>query len=195
MPLSPPADRDLLHKRDIALRGYQRADGLYDVEGHLTDRKTYGFHSVDRGDIAPGEPIHDMWMRMTVSEDLVIVACEAVTDKAPYSICPDAAPNFAALAGLTIRGGFLRAAAERIGGVHGCTHLREMLQQMATIAFQTTSSARNRRETIARARVGAPPPVDGSATLLDTCYAYASDSSVVQRRWPDLYTGAPLLAD
>lgn len=127
MPLSEPQDRELLHLRDIALRGYRRADGLFDIEAHLTDTKTYGFPSEDRGFVGPGEPLHGMWMRMTLDEDLTIVACEAATDFGPYAICPGAAPNFARLAGLSVRRGFLRAAAERVGGVEGCTHLRELL--------------------------------------------------------------------
>src|ERR1700724_127118 len=49
MPLSEPHERELLHLRDIALRGYRRADGLFDIEAHLTDTKTYGFPSEDRG--------------------------------------------------------------------------------------------------------------------------------------------------
>jgi hypothetical protein len=40
MPLSPPQERELLHSRDIVLRGYQRADGLYDIEAQLTDAKS-----------------------------------------------------------------------------------------------------------------------------------------------------------
>ena len=43
MPLSPPQERELLHSRDIVLRGYRRADGLYDIEAQLTDTKSYGF--------------------------------------------------------------------------------------------------------------------------------------------------------
>ena len=39
MPLSTPQERELLHSRDIVLRGYQRADGLYDIEAQLTDTK------------------------------------------------------------------------------------------------------------------------------------------------------------
>ena len=102
MPLSPPADRELLHNRDIVLRGYARADGLYDIEAQLTDTKSYPFENQDRGTIAPGEALHGMWVRMTVGEDMVIRACEAVSDFTPFTICPRAAPNFARLAGVAI---------------------------------------------------------------------------------------------
>ena len=137
MPLSPPASRETLHRRLIDMHGYRRADGLFDIEGHLEDTKTYPFGNLDRGTIEPGVPLHGMWLRLTVDEDLVIVACEAATDFSPYSVCPQAAPNFAALEGVRIGPGFTRAVKERVGGVHGCTHLREMLAQMATVAFQT----------------------------------------------------------
>ena len=180
MPLSEPQERELLHLRDIALRGYRRADGLFDIEAHLTDTKTYGFPSEDRGYVHSGEPIHGMWMRMTVDEDLTIVACEASTEFGPYAVCPAAAPNFARLAGLSVKRGFLRAAADRVGGVQGCTHLRELLQQIATVAIQTLYAVRSRREDEQRPEKPA---------LLNTCLAYAPDSPVVRRRWPHLYTG------
>ena len=182
MPLSNPTERELLHLRDIAIRGYRRADGLFDVEAHLTDTKAYGFSNQDRGYVESGEPLHGMWMRMTVDEELTIVACEAATEFAPYAVCPGAAPNFSRLAGLSIRRGFLKAAADRIGGIQGCTHLRELLQQMATTALQTIYAVRRRREEDAET---AEKPA-----ILNSCYAYATDSPVVRRRWwPHLYTG------
>jgi hypothetical protein len=181
MPLSEPHERELLHLRDIALRGYRRADGLFDIEAHLTDTKTYGFPSEDRGFVQAGESLHGMWMRMTVDDDLTIVACEASTEFGPYGICPAAAPNFARLAGLSIKRGFLRAAADRVGGTQGCTHLRELLQQIATVAVQTLYAVRRRCEEEERPEKPA---------LLNSCFAYATDSPVVRRRWPHLYTGA-----
>ena len=113
MPLSPPPERELLHSRDIVLRGYRRADGLYDIEAHLTDTKTYGSANRDRGYIHSGEPIHGMWIRLTVDEQRRIVACEAASDHTPYAICPTAAPNFARLAGLPVRAGFLSRCTSR----------------------------------------------------------------------------------
>ncbi|HEX5326393.1 MAG TPA: DUF2889 domain-containing protein, partial [Acetobacteraceae bacterium] len=146
MPLSPPADREVLHTRAITIQGYQRSDGLYDIEAQLIDSKSTAIPNQDRGAIAAGEPVHGMWMRMTVDEAMRIHSCEAATDHSPYAVCPQAAPNFTRLAGLTIRSGFLKEAAARIGGTAGCTHLRELLQQMATTAFQTITPARARRE-------------------------------------------------
>lgn len=182
MPLSQPAVREPLHSRDIELRGYRRADGLYDIEARLTDTKAYVFTNHDRGDIVPGTPLHGMFARMTLNEDMTIVQFEAVTDYGPYAICPSAAPGFAALAGLKVGRGFTRAANERVGGIKGCTHLRELLGQMATVAFQTLYPIRLRQQ---QAADPAQRPVN-----LNTCLAYAEDGPVVQRIWPQFYTGS-----
>ena len=173
MPLSDPQERRLLHQRDIRLQGFERADGLFDVEAELKDTKTYGFGNQDRGWIEPGEPLHHMLARMTVDEQMTIVAFEASTERGPYTICPQAAPNFARLEGLQIGRGFLKAANARVGGTVGCTHLRELLQQMATVAFQTLYAKRAKRQQApnaeATAKGNAKPP------LLGTCLAYAPD--------------------
>ena len=195
MPLSPPADRELLHLRDIELRGYRRADGLFDIEARLTDTKSYGFGNTDRGWIEPGTPLHGMLARMTLTEDRVIPRFEAVTEYGPYTICPSAAPNFAGLAGLRIGRGFLKEANQRIGGVHGCTHLRELLGQMGTVAFQTLFAVRVKKtpENMPEKAPGPDVPnateTAGKPMMLGTCLAYAPDSPVVQRQWPAFYTG------
>ena len=108
MPLPPSAtSREHLHTRQVECRGYRRADGLWDIEGHLLDSKTHPEPAVERGTIAPGEPIHDMWLRLTVDGDLTIRAVATAMDRAPYRICPSTAPNFHRLCGLTIGPGFL----------------------------------------------------------------------------------------
>ncbi|GIX09488.1 DUF2889 domain-containing protein [Elioraea sp.] len=178
MPLSPPAEREKLHERTIVLEGFRRADGLFDIEARLTDTKTYAFANEDRGEVRPGEPLHGMLMRLTIDAELTVVACEAVTEHAPYAICPAITPNFAALAGLRIGPGWMRAVKERVGGVKGCTHLVELLGPMATVAFQTTVVLRRNRP----ADPAKPP------ALLNTCHAYAADGPIVARRWPQFAT-------
>ena len=197
MPLPPPADRELMHTRQITLQGFRRRDGLMDVEAHLVDTKGFDFSNPDRGRIPSGMPLHEMWVRMTVGDDLKIVACEAVTDHGPYVTCIGGAASFAKLVGLIIKPGFLKAANERVGGVLGCTHLREMLQQIGTVALQTIWPERSRREVAAleaaKARgetpTGPRPRTDGSPDMINSCFAYASDGPAVLERWPALYTG------
>lgn len=199
MPLSAPAPREKQHTRSIEIGGYRREDGLYDIEAHLTDVKSFGQTNYDRGFIPAGEPIHDMWLRLTVDETMEIVACEAVSDLTPYRMCPTAAPNFSRLIGMRIKAGFLREANHVVGGPVGCTHLRELLQQMATTAFQTINPARVRKEM--RAEGTEPKPdsdamdaritekMGGPPKILNTCLAYSDAGPLVRRRWPHLYTG------
>jgi hypothetical protein len=182
MALSKPTERELMHEREIVLRGYCRTDGSFDIEAHLIDVKSYSFPAEDRGQIAAGEPLHEMWVRFTVDENMVIESCEAVTDHGPYTLCPEAAANFSRLAGLKIGRGFLKEAAERVGGIAGCTHLRELLQQLGTVAFQTLYPVRKRKAAAGVASEATP-------SLLNSCYAYAASSPVVRRRWPQFYTG------
>jgi hypothetical protein len=201
MPLSQPAERERLHTRAIEINGYRRTDGHYDVEAHLTDVKSFGQTNFDRGYIAAGDPVHDMWLRLTVDETMHIHAVEAVSDKTPYVMCPTAAPNFARLVGMRIKAGFLREATHAVGGTVGCTHLRELLQQMATTAFQTINPAKARREMAAEGVVVEKPGSDavdtritekwgGGNKILNTCLAYDEKGPLVKRRWPHLYTGA-----
>jgi Protein of unknown function (DUF2889) len=182
MPLSEPTPREPIHTRHIECRGYRRADGLWDIEGHLTDVKTYGFESEYRGEVTPGAPIHDMWIRLTLDDGLAIAAVEVVTDASPYRICPEITPNFQRLVGLRIRPGFTSQVKELLGGVEGCTHLVELLGPVATTAFQTIYPWKQRYG-------GAPQPAPGKRPrLIDTCHAFASDGEVVKRLWPDFST-------
>ena len=182
MPLSAAAPRKLMHTRAIECKGYERADGLWDIEAHLVDTKTYA-HSRRQGgcDRAAGEPVHDMWLRVTIDLDMVIHAAEARTDEGPYPICGDVTVNFKALAGVKIGRGWRRDIAERLGGVKGCTHLVELLGPLGTTAFQATGRARQARET---ARPSSRKPYQ-----LNSCHVYADDSEAVRERWPAFYTG------
>jgi len=175
MPLSPPANRTPVHTREITLNGYQRADGKFDIEASLADAKHYTFSMTDRGELPAGELVHGMTMRWTLDADLTILESEAVMDHTPFTICPEVAPNFSALAGLQIGRGFLRNAGERVAGTSGCTHLRELFQQMATVAIQTIMPL--------RARAGG---TGLGKALINTCYAHAEDSPVTLRRFPEL---------
>ena len=181
MPLSDPAPRKPMHKRAIECHGYRRDDGLWDIEAHMVDTKSYGFTNSHRGDIAPGEPLHDMWLRLTVDENFVVRGAEAATDAGPFAVCPAITSRFAMLEGLQIGSGWMRKLHEVVGGVNGCTHLFELLRPMATVAFQTIWSTREKT-----ADDGAAKTKPG---YLDRCHALASDGAVVRENFPEWYTG------
>ena len=181
MPLSQPADREPLHLRTVECRGYRRADGLWDIEGRVKDVKEYDFNSQYYGVVQAGEPVHDMWIRLTVDAELLIHEAEAVADSHPFPTCPTITPAFAGLKGLRITPGWMRDVRRILGGAKGCTHLVELLGPVATTAFQTVFPTRE------KSRVKATKP--SRPSHLDTCHALASDGPVVKKIWPAFYTG------
>jgi len=195
MPLSPPVGRQHLHTRRVTCQGFFRDDGLLDIEGRITDEKTYEHANEWRGPLKPGDFVHDMSIRLTLDHRFVIVDVEAVTDKSPYSMCGNITPNFKRLIGLRVGGGFNRAVRERLGGTEGCTHIVELLGPVATTAFQTAGSRKARELADAhRARIGKPARADSGRPksrpyMLDSCHTWASDSEVTKRWVPDFYTG------
>ncbi|MBX9812406.1 MAG: DUF2889 domain-containing protein [Burkholderiales bacterium] len=182
MPLPNPAPRKLMHIRAIECKGYEREDGLWDIEAHLVDTKTYVHTRREGGrEREPGEPVHNMWLRLTIDLDLKIHDVEAATDDGPYSICGDITPGFKSLIGLTIGAGWRREIAACVGGVKGCTHLVELLGPLGTTAFQATGRAREARN--------AGKPLTQKPYQLNSCHVYKDDSPAVKERWPQFYTG------
>jgi hypothetical protein len=181
MPLSKPVAREHLHTRTITCKGYQREDGLFDIEGHITDVKTSPVPNEWRGELKPGDPIHEMWIRLTIDIDFLVHEAEAVSDNTPFEICPAAAANFAALKGLRIGAGWNKAVKQRIGRTESCTHIAELAGVLGTVAFQTLWPVRLKQ------KKGDP---DAKPPLLDTCHAFRSEGPVVKRFFPKHYTGA-----
>ena len=181
MPLSPPLERRHIHTRMMEVLGYERTDGLYDIEARLTDAKTYGFANEHRGWVEPGEPIHDMRIRLTIDEELKVLTVEAATDAGPFTVCGAIAPDYARLQGAVIGPGWRTRIRQLFGGVSGCTHLTELLGVMATVAYQTLYARRQQR---------AERNPDERPAMLDTCHALAGDGEVVKRHWPRFYSGS-----
>lgn len=179
MPLSAPAARKHLHTRTVECVGYHRDDGLWDIEAHLVDVKTYTFPNHDRGEIKPGEALHNMWIRLTIDDEFLIKDVEAVTDDSPFLQCGDIAVAYRKLIGLRIGRGFHSHVNELFSGAAGCTHLLELLRPLATTAYQTLYPAREkqRRQAASHKKPG----------IIDSCYALRSDGEVVAREWPDFF--------
>jgi hypothetical protein len=184
MSLSPPVEREMFHRRDYAFRGYRRSDGLWDIEGRMTDTKGYAFDNEWRGTINPGQPVHDMLIRLTLDDGFVVRAVEAETAAGPFSICGDVTAGFSALEGAVVGPGWRKRLAELFGGVKGCTHHVEMLGAMATVAFQTIYPG------LRRLRGGMLAEEEDSAKvppMLDTCHALAREGDVVKQHWPKFW--------
>ncbi|MBM3557082.1 MAG: DUF2889 domain-containing protein [Alphaproteobacteria bacterium] len=198
MPLSPPIAREPLHTRKVTCKGYFRSDGHWDIEGHITDEKSYDHENEFRGPLRPGDFVHEMWIRLTLDRKMTVTAVESSIDHHPYRPCPSINPNFQRLVGLRIGEGFHKAVRERLGGIQGCTHLVELLGPVATTAFQTVGARRSQALYKDWADKNLPPKTEAKEPrgdrprrhpVLDTCHAWASDGEVAKRWAPDFYTG------
>lgn len=187
MPLPKPEPRELLHTRSINYQGYRRQDGLWDIEGHLTDTKTYPINNKWRTKIDAGEPFHEMLVRVTIDENFLIKDIEAKTENSPFEMCPNITPNYKALIGIVIGAGWRQNIRQKVGGVAGCTHITELLFPLATVAIQTVgpfkAKARKNKIDVKEETTSQRP------FFLNTCHAWSTDSIVVKEHEPDFYTG------
>lgn len=139
MRLPAPHPRTPLHTRTTVFRGYHRDDQLWDIEGELLDTKTKMLSIPGEADIAPGEPLHAMAIRVTINDHFVVQAIEVTMDATPHRECPQSITSMQSMVGCTMGRGWRQAIERNLGGVSGCAHLRELLFNMATAAFQSLS--------------------------------------------------------
>ncbi|MBR9867186.1 MAG: DUF2889 domain-containing protein [Oceanospirillales bacterium] len=187
MPLPQPAERKKIHTRTVTCQGFERTDGLWDIEGHLTDIKTIPIMLRDRSDcpVEPGEPIHDMSIRITIDLDFNIIDAVASMEHTPFAICPSIAEAYKQLIGLRIASGFTKRCKELFSGTNGCTHLLELLGPVATTAFQATHQAREERDQNSE---------EDRPHTLNTCHTFDSSGDVVKKYWPQFYEPDKLIA-
>ncbi len=185
MPLSAPIERKPLHTRKVSCLGYIREDDLIDIECHLFDTRPIDFPSRDRGGvIKAGEALHGMSIRITIDQEMVIKKAEAVMDFTPYDYCKPVSEVFKKLIGIRIGLGWRGKIREIMGGIKGCTHLTELLESMASTAFQSMVSVTgpaHAGKTSSQAKEFKEP------LFINTCHTHAVDSPVVREYWPDSY--------
>ncbi len=180
MPLPPAQPRRLLHTRQVRYEGFARDDGLYDIEATLLDTKTFGFEVIGERAWEPGEPVHGMAIRLVIDDALIVHDIEVSMDQIPHSECLGARQPMRSIIGCSLRKGWRQAIDERLGKVLGCAHLRELLFNMGTVAFQTLS----RRLNQAQEGAGKPPlPMGG-------CLAWDPAGPLVARTYPQFHIKA-----
>ena len=175
MSLPDPVSRRHLHTRTIKCEGFERDDGLYDIEAQIIDAKAYATDEPYRGHRPTGAHVHDMQVRLTLDRGMTVREIAVITNHAPYDVCPSVAPGYQALIGAKVGAGWRAAVAAAVGRTKGCTHITELLMPMATVAFQTMGNWK-------------PGPPDGQKPhFIDGCKAWAADGPVVQRLFPMHY--------
>lgn len=189
MPLSAPAPRTHLHTRAVTYRGFHREDGLWDIEGELTDTKAYTLERTERGVMPAGTPVHHMHIRVTVDDGMTIRAIETAMDSTPFNECQQGTPPMQQMVGATLGPGWRQAIELALGRTRGCTHLRELLFNLATAAYQTIPGYREQLRRATGAPKGDPkePPYH-----VGKCIAWDVNGPVVARHYPKFVGWQPV---
>jgi hypothetical protein len=176
--LADDVSREPLHVRRIVFEGFRRSDGLFEVEGHLTDRKSHDFAPPSGLRVVPAnEPIHDIGLRVVFDLDMIVLAVGTTIRAYPYRECPGGGESLQALVGLRIGAGWSGEVRKRLPPGDTCTHLREILIPLATAAIQAVNPLR------AQAQLEATD-ASGKPLKIDSCYAYGAARELVLQRWP-----------
>jgi len=178
MPLPTPSTRTRLHTRRVSYEGFRRDDGLFDLEGHLTDVKDHDY-ALLTGLRPAGVPVHDMWVRVTVGSDYIIQSIEVRTDGMPYEgACDRIEAAYGKLVGASLLHGFRKTLYDAMGGVRGCSHVTELLAHAPTAAIQMFAGLRREIE-----------PGGDKPFQLDRCHALETTTDTVRRYYPQWYRG------
>lgn len=179
MPLPEPAPRQTMHTRRVTYQGFRREDGLWDIEGELHDSKPHDIVIGGEGEWKAGEPIHHMRIRVTFDENMLIHDIAVAMDAFPHGNCPEALPNMQRMVGEVLGRGWRHTIQRHLGDIQGCTHLRELLFNLATAAYQTrTGSFRPAAE-------GLPP------AHLGQCVGWDFNGPIVEKVYPMFFRWQP----
>jgi hypothetical protein len=190
VPLPAASPRTHLHTRQVRFDGYHREDGLWDIEATLTDVKSYVWPSPEKGRLPAGTPVHDMVIRVTLDDAMTIRAIATAMPGTPYAVCDQAQDPMQKMVGQTMGPGWRLTIDKAIGGVKGCTHLRELLFNMATAAYQTIPAYRAHM----RREAGLPQHDDAGKPPfhLGQCMTWDFNGPTVQRQFPQFAGWQPL---
>lgn len=160
------------------MRAYARADGLWDIEGRLTDAWPEPVPKAG-GMLPAGEPMHSMWLRLTVDRTATIVAVQAVTEAGPYdAACGTIAPDYGRLVGVRVARGYRDAIRRLFGRTAGCTHMNELAGVMGSAVLQALWGELTQGS-------------DEKPFSIDGCHALKSSGPQVARFFPRWYRPEP----
>ncbi|PZO20489.1 MAG: hypothetical protein DCF26_03070 [Burkholderiales bacterium] len=177
-----PVERQRLHTRSVEYNGYRRADSLWDIEGELRDLRHYDTQVYEKDLLPAGQFVHRMAITATVDDALLVREITSRMADTPFQFCKDVEDSLQAIVGVHMGKGWRLAINERLGGVESCTHLRELLVNMATAALQTIPTWQFQE----RHRLGEPAP-DERPHFLGQCHSWRLDGPVVMKYQPQFF--------
>jgi len=181
-----PTRRRHMHTRTIECNGYLRDDGLWEVEARLRDTNPFSQSaSRYRRELQPGDPVHDIALRLAIDDSMTIREAEAMMRATPYPTCIEVEPVLQRLIGERVGPGWRELVRRKIGRLETCTHLMELLGPAVTTLYQTMSYGKKPegRDTLEnQQRLGERPFFIGG------CHSWRTDGPIVADMFPQFAT-------
>ena len=179
------ARRRLMHRRSVECEGYLRDDGLWEVEARLVDTKPFVQHDRYRGVLQPGDPVHDITLRLAIDDRMTIIEAETTMRSTPYPTCIEVEPILQRLVGERIGKGWRELVRQKIGRLETCTHLAELLGPAVTALYQTMSLGKSpeSRDALEDQRSSGERPF-----FVGGCHSWRTDGPIVAEMFPQFAT-------
>ena len=183
------AGRRQMHKRSIECNGYLRDDGLWEVEARLVDTKPFTQRRDRyRGELRPGDPVHDIGLRLAIDDTMTIREAEAMMRATPYPTCIEVEPILQRLVGERIGKGWSDLVRRKMGRLESCTHLSELLGPAVTTLFQTMSYGKNPE---GRSSLDDQRSTGERPFFIGGCHSWRTDGPIVAEMFPQFATKSP----
>ena len=142
-------------------------------------------HHIAHGLRQPGDPVHDIRLRLAVDDTLTVRETGTTMFATPYPSCIDVEGILQRLVGERIGKGWREAVRRKIGRLETCTHLAELLGPAVTTLFQTMSNGRDPegRDSVDNQRAAKTPPF-----FIDGCHSWRKDGPNVAELFPQFAT-------
>jgi Protein of unknown function (DUF2889) len=175
-----------MHRRSVECNGFLRDDGLWEVEAQLVDTKPFT-QAADRyrRELKPGDPVHDIRLRLAIDDTMKIREAEATMAETPYPTCIEVEPILQRLVGESIGKGWREVVRRKIGRLEGCTHLSELLGPAVTTLFQTMTYGKEPegRDSLDDQRNSGERPF-----FIGGCHSWRTDGPIVADKFPQFAT-------
>lgn len=175
-----------MHRRSIECNGYLRNDGLWEVEARLVDTKPFAQRDHFRGELQPGDPVHDIGARLAVDDALIIREVETTMRSTPFPTCIEVEPILQRLVGERIGPGWRELVRRTIGRLETCTHLSELLGPAVTTLYQTMSYGKTPE---GRSSVDNRHGESARPFFIGGCHSWRTDGPIVAELFPQFSTG------
>lgn len=149
------------------------------------DTKPFAQRDHFRGELGPGNPVHDIGLRLAVDDTLTIVEAETIMRSTPFPSCIEVEPILQRLIGKRIGRGWSDLVRRKIGRLETCTRLSELLSPAVTTLFQTISYGRTPE---GRSSLDELHGASERPFFIGGCHSWRADGPVVAEMFPQFAT-------